>query len=274
MNGLQWSVLVCDGHGYPLLEQDSKLVLRTASVAKIFVLLELAQQIQNGDIQPNETVSKTQLEAVADSGLWQHLDATEISVVDAARLIGSVSDNLATNALIDRLGLAKIQETARQFVSGDTSLNDRVRDQRTEYTPSTLSQGTASDWVSTLQAIRAQRIDSESPASLVSAWLRHSVDLSMVASAFDLDPLSHGAESGDAIIVWNKTGTDLGVRADVGVVEFEDRHVTYAVICNWTAETIDDRRIRRDAYSTMRKVGKMIEKHLREAPQNFDEKSY
>jgi beta-lactamase class A len=61
------------------------------------------------------------------------------------------------------------------------------------------------------------------------------MDLSMVASAFDLDPLSHGPADEPAL--WNKTGTDDGVRADVGVVGTGTRQLAYAVICNWAPDT-------------------------------------
>ena len=58
-------------------------------------------------------------------------------------------------------------------------------------------------------------------------------DLSMVGSAFGLDPLSHaGADGG--VRLWNKTGTDTGVRADAGVVEVDGAIWSYAAICNWT----------------------------------------
>ena len=44
----------------------------------------------------------------------------------------------------------------------------------------------------------------------------------MVGSAFvehaGLDPIAHHESLGGALRLWNKTGTDAGVRADVGVV--------------------------------------------------------
>jgi beta-lactamase class A len=37
--------------------------------------------------------------------------------------------------------------------------------------------------------------------------------------------------------VWSKTGTDAGVRADVGLIEAPRGVVAYAVICNWDPGT-------------------------------------
>ena len=71
--------------------------------------------------------------------------------------------------------------------------------------------------------------------------MRHSVDLSLVASAFGLDPLAHGATAtgidGEAqppaVELFVKTGTDVGVRADVGIVRTPRRTLVYAAIANW-----------------------------------------
>ena len=48
-------------------------------------------------------------------------------------------------------------------------------------------------------------------------WLSLNADLSMVASAFGLDPLAHRSADHGLLLV-NKTGTDGGVRSEVGVL--------------------------------------------------------
>ena len=83
-------------------------------------------------------------------------------------------------------------------------------------------------------------------------WLAAGVDLSMVASAFELDPLSHAGNADQDLRVWNKTGTEAGVRADVGIVELEGTNWTYAVICNWDGH---DARILPEVLRTMREIG-------------------
>jgi beta-lactamase class A len=60
----------------------------------------------------------------------------------------------------------------------------------------------------------------------------------MVASAFGLDPLAH-APSDRNIAIWNKTGSDPGVRADVGTVRRSGGWLSYAVIANWNAAAPD-----------------------------------
>jgi beta-lactamase class A len=62
----------------------------------------------------------------------------------------------------------------------------------------------------------------------VMGWLSLNTDLSMVASAFGLDPLAH-RYSDHSLLLINKTGTDKGVRAEVGAVRGRHAAVSYAV---------------------------------------------
>jgi beta-lactamase class A len=50
----------------------------------------------------------------------------------------------------------------------------------------------------------------------------------MVASAFGLDPLAHRSADHSIMLV-NKTGTDAGVRSEVGVLRGPRAGVSYAV---------------------------------------------
>ena len=88
-----------------------------------------------------------------------------------------------------------------------------------------LSTGCAADWVAYFRT----------PHPTVLSWLAASTDLSMVSSAFDLDPLAHTGpdDDGDELRVWSKTGTDDGVRAEVGLLEVGERRAAYAVICRF-----------------------------------------
>jgi beta-lactamase class A len=76
------------------------------------------------------------------------------------------------------------------------------------------------------------------PDTLVRQWLSANVDLSMVGSAFverlGVDPLAH---LNGPVWFFNKTGTDVGVRADVGAATVGGRTVAWAAIANWSEPT-------------------------------------
>jgi beta-lactamase class A len=135
-------------------------------------------------------------------------------------------------------------------------LHDHVRDDRSGDVPETLSEGCAQDWASIMQRLYyADGID-EAVCRHVLAWLAQDTDLSMVAAAFDLDPLAHDTED-LGLRLWHKTGTDVGVRADVGVVRSPSSVVSYAVVCNWPATDLRPS-TRRAVHSTMRRIGDEI----------------
>lgn len=224
----EWSILAVDtGSGETLVESTPDLLLPTASVAKIFLLHHLAELLDEDASLGQLMLRKDSVAPVADSGLWQHLDAPALTLNDCARLVGAVSDNLATNVLLGHVGLAPVQAVARRLAAGGSMLNDSVRDVRRPDDAPTLSIGCAADWVAYFRT----------PHPTVMSWLAPATDLSMVSAAFGLDPLAHTDPVHD-LRVWSKTGTDDGVRAEVGLLDVGGRQAAYAVICRFHGEVI------------------------------------
>jgi beta-lactamase class A len=98
-----------------------------------------------------------------------------------------------------------------------------------------------------------RRLRTDGP-DLVLDWLRPGTDLSMVASAFGFDPLAHVLEDRGLRVI-NKTGTNRGVRADVGIAEGPARRIAYAVLVNWTEPATPDDRSRDRVLDAMRDIG-------------------
>lgn len=232
---VSWSIEVRQvGTPTPLIERQSDRMLRTASVGKLFLLAETARQLELGTTAEHEQLSRNSVPMVRDSGLWHALDVEVLSVDDTARLIAAVSDNLATNVLLSRIGLSAAQELAARHCPGGSQLFDSVRDQRLAHHPETLSRGSASDLTQFFESLALGKVENTAVSKRVLSWLTLSTDHSMVASAFGLDPLSHGQNAdGSSPRLWNKTGTDDGVRADVGLIQTDKGRFAYAAIANW-----------------------------------------
>lgn len=219
-----------------LEESDAGRVQRTASTGKVFLLCEIAERIVDGRLDPQERVSRDPRLAVADSGLWQHLTLESLPLVDACVLVAAVSDNWATNVLIERVGLASVAERAQALGCSDSRLHDRVRDARLPGDPETLSSGTARELAEVARRIHVAAAGgaadgvSGDAARLVEGWLLTGVDLSMVAAPFRLDPLAH---RDGRVRLWSKTGTDTGIRADMGVAWNQSDSLSYAAIVTW-----------------------------------------
>jgi beta-lactamase class A len=216
---------VRDGTGQLVESINSGSVLSTASVGKILLLLAVADAFETGGLDPTMPVSRS--EPVTDSGLWQHLSMSHISAHDAAVLVGSVSDNLASNALLDVIGLDHVQATAADIGFPALHLHDRVRDHRTPEHPPHLSSGSAAQWSALMHELSTERLITPGVSRQVLRWLGLSVDHSLVLAPFALDPL---VADRPKWICANKTGADPGVRADVGVVRNGDLIFSYAAL--------------------------------------------
>lgn len=232
-----WSVCVRDGEGMPLGVLGADVPLRAASVGKLLLLLEVARAMSVGELGAREPLTRDDADRVGDSGLWHTLAVDTLPATDVAALVGAVSDNLATNVLLRRVGLEAVAGTAAYLGLSHTALHDRVRDARgPEHAPS-LSSGTASELSDLAHRVMHERALGPAADALVREWLSGNTDQSMVGSPFveqaGLDPLAHHVSLSPDLLYWNKTGTDLGVRADVGSVSRDGRTVSWAAIANW-----------------------------------------
>ena len=243
--GVRWSIFITPvGGGMPAglrAEHDADRRLRTASIGKILLLAETARQIEDGILDPAEPLRRDPALAVADSGLWQHLAVDVLPVADVAVLVAAVSDNYATNVLLERIGLNRVSEMTASLGLRDTSLNDRVRASRAPDDPRTLSNGTARELAGLMSRIALGELVTPGVSRRLDAWLATNVDLSMVAAGFHLDPLAHHEDPATpdrGRRLRNKTGTDGGIRADVGYLS-ADATLVYAVLANWDAKTLD-----------------------------------
>ncbi len=220
-----------------LAEVDADAVMRTASVGKILLLLETARAITTEEASLDEPLTRSIEEWVRDSGLWHTLSVETLPLVDVAALVGAVSDNLATNVLLRRMGLDAVAVLATRLGLRATALHDRVRDERTSAHAATLSTASAAELCELAGRIERGEAVSPTADAFVRQWLSANVDQSMVGSALvehaGLDPIAHHESLGGALRLWNKTGTDDGVRADVGVASRGTSCVAWAAIANW-----------------------------------------
>ena len=248
-----WSAAVLHAAtGRLLATRHPDRILPTASVGKLLLLLEVARRLADARLDPSEPLRRTDADAVADSGLWQHLRAVTLPLEDVAHLVASVSDNLATNVLLRHVGLDAVAEVGPSLGLPTLRLHDRVRDVRTGDDPPTLSEGSALD-LARFAALLATEDSLE--WALLRRWLSVGVDLSMVPGDLGLDPLAH-VEEDRGLRLLAKTGTDSGVRADVGLLAAGGEVTAYAVVATWTPSAADP--VRDDVLSAMRAVGRGI----------------
>jgi beta-lactamase class A len=249
--GAQVSASVSDlDTGRSLLAIDERIVLPTASVGKILLLIEVSARLTEREASAYGILDKTPRDAVGDAGLWRHLQAPSLPVADLAALVGATGDNLATNVLLRQIGLSAVRERTESLGLLRTALLDLERDTRGPDDAPQLSVGSTVELAWLFGALARGEVVDNLTSSRVLGWLSLNSDLSMVASAFGLDPLAHrGTDHG--ILLVNKTGTDAGVRSEAGVVRGPRAAVSYAVSVQFHDDGVAARLRVREALHTV-----------------------
>jgi len=240
-SGAQVSASVIDlDSDQRILSIDDRIVLPTASVGKILLLIEVSARLSEQGAPAIEVLDKTSKDLVGDSGLWRHLQARSLPLADVATLVGATSDNLATNVLLREVGLDAVRERTENLGLLRTALLDLVRDTRGPDDAPQLSVGSTAELAWLFAGLARGKVVDSLTSSRVLGWLSLNTDLSMVASAFGVDPLSHrGVDHGLQLV--NKTGTDAGVRSEVGILRGPRRGVAYAVSVQFSDRSIASR---------------------------------
>lgn len=111
-----------------LLHADE--VMPTASSIKIAILAELYLQAQQGKLNLNELYTLQQSDIVGGSGITEALTpgTTRLTLRDVAALMISVSDNSATNIIIDRVGMENVNALLDSLGLTHTRLRRKMMD--------------------------------------------------------------------------------------------------------------------------------------------------
>lgn len=110
-----------------IVEINADEFFETASTIKTFILIDLFQQVYDGTKSLNDKLLYTSENKIDGSGVLQSLDfGIEMSVKNYATLMIIVSDNVATNIMIDYLGLEHINKTIKNWGFNDTVLHNKI----------------------------------------------------------------------------------------------------------------------------------------------------
>ena len=99
-----------------------------ASTVKIAVMIELFRQVEAGRQSLDALHTMHADDIASGSGILAHLhEGVGLTVHDLAYLMMSISDNSATNMLIDRVGMAQVNTTMRDLGMARSTLGRRMR---------------------------------------------------------------------------------------------------------------------------------------------------
>jgi beta-lactamase class A len=240
--------------------------VKTASVIKLAVLLDAAEQIRSGKATLDEQLTLTKPNQVDGSGVLALMDTPmALTLRDDLTLMVVLSDNTATNVAIDRLALTHINATIRAAGLKDTWLYKKVSIPAIGPMPPDqprfgLGKTSAREMASLMERFATCKLSPDGSAPLPGDSKLCGSLLHMLRSQQDRNSLPRyletldTSENGSAIA--NKTGALNDVRNDVALIATKAGPV---VIAAFTQENADQRWTGdNEAEQTLGKLAKAI----------------
>ncbi len=123
------AVLVEDSDGNRLVAIEADKVFPSASTIKLAIMLTLFNEAQNGKLNLEDKVSLKNYPKTGGDGILKELTSDhQFSYRELCTLMIIVSDNLATNILIDTLGMEKINHHIASLSLKETHLGRHMMD--------------------------------------------------------------------------------------------------------------------------------------------------
>lgn len=208
-----------DGHKYLLHAND---VFAQASSIKICVLAELYRQAQQGKLKLTDLYTVNAADLVQDSDIMGGLTpgVTRITLRDLATMMVAVSDNSATNVLIDRVGMDNVNAFLTAQGLHETKLRRKMMDLKAAG-EGRENVSTPNEMLSLLQALyRGQILNKEMTDDFFKVLSTHKD--SWIPR--DLP---------DDLKIANKPGALEGVRNDSGVIFVDKRPYILCVMTTY-----------------------------------------
>lgn len=109
-----WGVVVTDLDRNERWEWNADELFYAASVIKVPIMAAVFEAERDGELSLDEFVALNREDFVGGSGVIQHFTpGTKLTIRDIVLLMIIQSDNTATNMMIDRVGVVKIQEAMK-----------------------------------------------------------------------------------------------------------------------------------------------------------------
>ena len=202
------SVVPLDNSEYFYLNNSVSFV--SASMIKLLILAEFVKQIDDKIITLDQNYTYKIEDKVGGSGIIQDMAiGTNFTYDILALYMIKYSDNIATNVLIDILGMENINYACKRFNLTDTSLNRKMMNWT-----GVENYISARDTEILLKAIYYKNIGSEKMSDKALEYLK---------SNADYKGIPEGIPSG--IVYAHKTGELDNVRHDGGIVYAKNKYI-------------------------------------------------
>ena len=231
------------------LERRGDETFPTASLIKVPVLVTVYDLVDKGMLSLDDRLTLLKIDKVPGSGQLQFLhDGAEITVHDAAWLMTTLSDNTATNLLLDRIIIRRVWEKMESLGLPHTKVHSKVflriasvaTDSSVKYG---LGVTTPNEMTRLFTLLAEGRAVSPRADSAMLGILSHNEDMTKLQRFVD------------GLDVPHKTGDTDRVRTECALFPLESR----VVACVLTKENEDQRyAIDSEAQAMMARMGQAI----------------
>ena len=195
---------------------------RAASIVKVPLMIEIYRKIDRGELHLDELHPLQGPEKARGSGVMLHLhDGVQLSLRDLIYLMISISDNTATNLLIQRAGMDAVNQTMRELGMTNSNLGREMKG-RPATPGETENWATPNDYVRVLTSILDT--SAASPASCEAM-------IDMLEKQQNARRIARFLPEREDLRWGSKTGSITAVTNDVGFVETPRGRMVIAVLC-------------------------------------------
>jgi len=223
---------------------NEKEIFPQASSIKIAILLEVLKQAEEGKLRLDEFIELTPEIKVGGGPILVFLGnpSLKVSVKDLCVLMVVLSDNTATNILIERIGMKAVNERLSSLGLTQTSLKRKMMDLKAaEEGRENIS--TPLEMMALLEKVWKGSV-------LSSSWRQ---EFFQTLSLPKDSPLQQAVREGVAVA--DKPGELEAVRCDSGLVFLKKHPYIICVMTTYLSPEVDGN-------STIRKIGRLVFNHF------------
>jgi beta-lactamase class A len=195
-------------------------VFPTASMVKIGILLELFRQKEAGKLELGEMLIIHKADKTAGSGLIENMgEEVTLSLHDIAVLMNAISDNSATNVLIDRLGIDAINAAMQEAGMNNTHLFRKIAftsGRKLKYP--FFATGTPRDFLTLMANLYARKLLNKQNTDAMLTIMRIQKNMGNLTRYMNFNPFGNDKQAWVA----SKTGSITGTRNETGIIHTKD----------------------------------------------------
>src|SRR5262245_6602038 len=242
----------------------------TASTIKTAVMIEVFQQVADGRLRKDQRLTLTDAVKVGGSGVLTGFQAgAQLTIADLLHLMITVSDNTATNLLVDLVGTARVDERLAAYGLSNTLLFRATSRGRADVRPelerefglgmtTPAEMGRLMELIADGKAVSPQA-SAEMLAILDDQNVRHMIPRGLPGPEQGVEVANKTGEDDEKLP--DASGVRRGVRADAAIVRGRGR-LRYVV--SLYARQVQDTRwtVDNEALVTGGDVARMIHDHF------------